>query len=604
MIAQPQRVNLWKATPKIALTIAILLVVAGIVIVFLAARSYSAQKLREVDVEGQILGSTVSAALTFNDRTAAQEYVNALQANPEVLNAAVYTASGALFAGYARSPDAPSPDRLLIRGKMVQGERITVVTPVMQDGAAIGSVYLQVLTEPPGRRYVRYSVVALLTTMAAVVVGVLGVAQSALTRTNAALETQSQELADINRTLLKQIGEREKAEAALRQAQKMEAIGHLTGGVAHDFNNLLQIILSSLSMLRRRGGGWQLAPQAARDFRNLVDAAVSGADRAAALTRQLLAFARRQPLEPTRIDVNKLVSGMSELLRRTLGEMVGIETVLAGGLWPTFADANQLESAILNLAVNARDAMPDGGKLTIETANTHLDDTYVRTIEDVEPGQYVMVAVTDTGTGMTKDVLASAFEPFFTTKDVGHGTGLGLSQVYGFVKQSGGHIKIYSELGAGTTVKLYLPRLSAPDGEASEEPKDVGLPRGSSAESILVVEDEDQVRDFTVTMLRELGYSVVEAANGQVALRMLDADPAIRLLFTDVGLPGGLNGRQLADEALKRQPRLKVLFTSGYTHNAIVHGGRLDAGVALIGKPFTYATLAQKIRQVLSGERE
>jgi len=276
------------------------------------------------------------------------------------------------------------------------------------------------------------------------------------------------------------------------------------------------------------------------------------------------------------------------------------ETVQAGGLWSIFADANQLESALVNLAVNARDAMVGGGKLTIETANAFLDEIYVRALEDVPAGQYVLVAVSDTGSGMTKEVVASAFEPFFTTKDIGHGTGLGLSQVYGFVKQSGGHIKIYSELGLGTTIKLYLPRLASPDAEGDGDSVEQTPPKAARSEVILVVEDEEAVRAFTVEMLRELGYGVLEAANGQTALRLIDANPAIQLLFTDVGLPDGINGRELADEAVRRRPDLKVLFTSGYTRNAIVHGGRLDAGVALIGKPFTYAALAEKIREVLA----
>jgi CheY-like chemotaxis protein len=322
---------------------------------------------------------------------------------------------------------------------------------------------------------------------------------------------------------------------------------------------------------------------------------MSGGERAAALTRQLLAFARRTPLEPTRLDVNKLVAGMSELLRRTLGESISVETVLAGGLWATFADGNQLESALVNMAVNARDAMPGGGKLTIETANASLDETYASAYEDLAPGQYVLVAVTDTGAGMPPDILSRVFEPFFTTKDIGKGTGLGLSQVYGFVKQSGGHIKIYSEQGEGTTVKVYLPRLISSQADTAVPMLEEPVPVSVRAETILVVEDEEAVRAFSVEMLRELGYSVLEAADGHAALRVLEANSRVDLLFTDVGLPGGLNGRALADEALKRRPRLKVLFTSGYTRNAIVHGGKLDPGVALLGKPFTYAALARKV---------
>ena len=602
MKAREGRSSLWKATPAIAVTIAVVLLVAGIAIALIAERSYDRQKSREVEVQGGILASTVSAALSFNDQKAAQEYVGALAANPEILSAAVYDSDGKLFASFSRSSDRPPPPYLPPQGTVTAHDRLTAVTPVMQGQTLLGAVYLQSVIEPEERRLARFGIIALLTTMAAVVVAVLGIAHSTLTRANAELEQQSLALAEVNRTLLKQIDEREKAEAALRQSQKMEAIGHLTGGVAHDFNNLLQIILSSLGMLKRRAQRWNLPAEAEPEFQTFIDSATVGANRAAGLTRQLLAFARRQPLEPTRIDVNRLVGGMSELLARTLGETVSVETVQAAGLWPIFADANQLESALLNLAVNARDAMPDGGKLTIETANAFLDENYVRALDDVATGQYVLVAVTDTGNGMTAEVLASAFEPFFTTKDVGHGTGLGLSQVYGFVKQSGGHIKIYSELGQGTTVKLYLPRLIAQDGEIVGDAGERALPKATRSEVILVVEDEEGVRAFTVEMLRELGYGVLEAANGHVALRLIEANPAIQLLFTDVGLPGGVNGRQLADAALRARPDLKVLFTSGYTRNAIVHGGRLDAGVALIGKPFTYAALAEKISQVLAGD--
>jgi CheY-like chemotaxis protein len=292
---------------------------------------------------------------------------------------------------------------------------------------------------------------------------------------------------------------------------------------------------------------------------------------------------------------------MSDLLRRTLGESITIETVLGGGLWAVSVDANQLESAVLNLAVNARDAMSGGGKLTIETANTHLDEAYAAAHDEVKPGQYVMVAVTDTGTGMTKDVVAKAFDPFFTTKDVGQGTGLGLSQVYGFVKQSDGHVKIYSEPGEGATVRLYLPRLTAGGDDITEAAPAHRVPVGQKSETILIVEDDADVRAGTVDMLRRLGYSVLEAADGRAALRVLEDNAGVDLLFTDVGLPGGLNGRQLAEAALLQRPALKILFTTGYARNAIVHHGRLDPGLELIVKPFNYAELAAKLRAVLEG---
>ncbi|WP_374448936.1 ATP-binding protein [Stella sp.] len=389
---------------------------------------------------------------------------------------------------------------------------------------------------------------------------------------------------------------REATEAQLRQSQKMDAIGRLTGGVAHDFNNLLTVVTGNLDLvLRRLGDGGD--PRVRRG----VQGALEGARRAAALTQRLLAFARQQPLDPRPTDANRLVAGMSDLLRRTLGETVEVETVLAGGLWPVFVDAPQLENALLNLAVNARDAMPAGGKLTIETANTHLDDAYARAHDEVAPGQYVMIAVSDTGIGMPPEVIARAFDPFFTTKPLGEGTGLGLSQVFGFVKQSGGHVKIYSEPGEGTAVKVYLPRHVARSREADDaiaataaEERELGHGR-----SVLVVEDDPGVRRFSVECLSDLGYRVLEAADGASALQLLDRHPEVALLFTDVVLPHGMNGRRLADEARRRRPDLAVLFTTGYTQNAIVHHGTLDPGVDMIGKPFTQAELARKLAQVI-----
>jgi PAS domain S-box-containing protein len=389
------------------------------------------------------------------------------------------------------------------------------------------------------------------------------------------------------------ITEKKAAEEQLRQAQKMEAVGQLTGGVAHDFNNLLTVIMGNLENLDR------ILPPTPSTQR-IITAALRAASRAAMLTHRLLAFSRRQPLTPEVLSANKLVAGISELLRRTLGESILIETVLAGGLWPTLADGNQLENALINLAINARDAMPEGGKLTIETANTHLDEAYARIHEEVEPGQYVGIFVTDTGVGMARETVAHAFEPFFTTKEIGQGTGLGLSQVYGFIKQSGGHVKIYSEVGEGTTVKLYLPRHRGAENVIDERPEAYQLPRGRS-ELVLVVEDDPDVRDYTVEMVGDLGYSVLSAPDGASALRLLDSHRQVSLLFTDVGLPGGMNGRQLAEQALRRQPRLKVLYTTGYARNAIVNQGRLDPAVEVVFKPFTYSDLATKIRHVLEG---
>ena len=380
----------------------------------------------------------------------------------------------------------------------------------------------------------------------------------------------------------------------LAQSQKMEALGQLTGGIAHDINNVLTVIRNAVDALERRVRAGE------RDVSRYADAISRGTERAAALTQRLLAFARRQALDPKPLDANKLVAGLMDMLRRTLPEGITVETALAGGLWWTQVDPSQLESAVLNLVLNARDAMPAGGKLTIETANAFLDETYAAAHTEVSPGQYVMIAVSDTGAGMTKEVASKAFEPFFTTKDVGQGTGLGLSQVYGFIKQSRGHVKIYSELGEGATVKIYLPRLEAP--QLSEPAVEIASPTGEkTGQTILLVEDDLEVREFISESLGEMGYRVFAAADGHSALTVLDAHGDIDLLFTDVGLPNGMNGRELAEAARSRRPKLRVLFTTGYARNAIIHHGRLDAGVNLISKPYTQTELAAKLRSVLEG---
>jgi signal transduction histidine kinase/CheY-like chemotaxis protein len=391
--------------------------------------------------------------------------------------------------------------------------------------------------------------------------------------------------------LVEEMSKREQAEDTLRQVQKMEAIGQLTGGIAHDFNNMLAIVLGNLDLAKRR------LAKGVTDIEQYLTGAQEGGRRAAALTQRLLAFARQQPLAPEPLDANKLVAGMSELLHRTLGEAYRIETVLAGGLWRAYVDPNQLENVILNLAVNGRDAMPEGGKLTIEAANASLDDNYVAGHTGVQAGQYVMLAVTDTGVGMSPDVAAKAFEPFFTTKKTGVGTGLGLSQVYGFVKQSGGHVKIYSEPGEGTTIKVYLPRYFGAEVPARPASDRSALPTNDGSVSVLVVEDEEGVRRYSTDALRDLGYRVLEADGGKAALEVLDADPEISILFTDVVMPE-INGRRLAEAALARRPSLKVLFTTGYTRNAIVHNGMLDPGVNLLSKPFTLDELARKIAEL------
>lgn len=407
-------------------------------------------------------------------------------------------------------------------------------------------------------------------------------------------ETLEDHVKERTRELRSEFEARQKAEEALRQAQKLEAVGQLTGGVAHDFNNLLTIVIGGLESIGRQIPTLPDSPAVSRIARSR-DMALQGAHRAVTLTTRLLAFSRQQPLAPKAFDPNKLVAGISEMLRRTLGEAVVLETVLAGGLWHTFADYNQLENAVLNLAVNSRDAMPAGGKLTIETANCYLDENYVGEIaEPVTRGQYVMIAVTDSGYGMDQSTREKAFEPFFTTKEVGKGTGLGLSQVYGFVRQSAGHVKIYSEVGEGTTVKIYLPRHRGETDSIIAADSVSNVPRAIGKETILVVEDDDALRSYTTECMRELGYRVLEAPSGSAALEILAKETGIDLLFTDIVMPG-INGRQLADKACQRL-KLKVLFATGYTRNAIVHSGRLDPGIHLISKPFSFQELAHRIR--------
>jgi nitrogen-specific signal transduction histidine kinase/CheY-like chemotaxis protein len=381
------------------------------------------------------------------------------------------------------------------------------------------------------------------------------------------------------------------AEAQMRQAQKMDAIGQLTGGVAHDFNNILTVITGTIGILA----------EAVTDHPELVSIAKlidDAAERGAQLTKHLLAFARKQPLQPVEIDVNSLILEAGKLLHPTLGEQIEISPKLAHDTWPAMVDPSQLTTAVLNLALNARDAMPRGGKLTLESGNVRLDEDYTRINTDVAPGDYVMVAVSDTGTGIPADLLEKVFDPFFTTKEVGKGTGLGLSMVFGFVKQSGGHIKIYSEEGHGTTVKLYLPR-STGQGHAATAPLVTQVVGGD--ETILVVEDDTLVRKYVMAQVASLGYETLEAANAAEALKIIENGAEVDLLFTDVIMPGAMNGRQLVDEALRRRPLLKILFTSGYTENAILHHGRLDEGVLLLAKPYRKPELARMIRVALNG---
>jgi signal transduction histidine kinase/CHASE3 domain sensor protein/ActR/RegA family two-component response regulator len=385
--------------------------------------------------------------------------------------------------------------------------------------------------------------------------------------------------------------EQRQTEEALRQTQKLEALGQMTGGVAHDFNNLLTVIIGATGLLRRAVGKDAQALQR-------IDMVIVAAERGARLIQQLLAFARRQPLEPTIVNLGTLMTEVLPMVRRAVGEKVEVECVTSGGLWNTTIDATQFQAAVLNLAINGRDAMPDGGKLTIEVANALLDDAYAAHHAEVEPGQYVMFAITDTGKGMDAATAMRALDPFFTTKPAGQGTGLGLPQVYGFVKQSGGHLKIYSEVGEGTTIKLYLPRNL---GQECSQPREAAALALTGTETILLADDDEIVRATVASMLENLGYDVITASSGAEAIAILEKGTAIDLLFTDVVMPGAIGGRKLAERAAEIHPAIKVLFTSGYTENSIVHNSRLDSGVEFLSKPYDRERLAMKVRRVLDG---
>jgi signal transduction histidine kinase len=433
-----------------------------------------------------------------------------------------------------------------------------------------------------------------------VLIGLMSAAGAALGAVSIS-GTLIRELREGSQALAEETRVRKEAQAMLVQTQKMESIGLLAGGIAHDFNNLMTIVIGSLDSAERRLA--RGPPEDLAATSRAIAAALQGARRAASLTQRLLAFSRQQVLAPQQVDLNRLVGSLSDLLSRTVGETIAIETIQGSGLWTTFVDVSQLENAIVNLVVNARDAMPKGGQITIETANAFLDEAYCRQFGDVTPGQYVLLSVTDTGVGIPAENLGRVFEPFFTTKSASSRSGLGLAMIYGFVKQSKGHLRIYSEVDHGTTAKIYLPRMegaarieSAPPATREERTQP---PRARPGEVVLVVEDDDGVRDSTVALLEDLGFSVLVAGTGAEALAQLRRSQRIDILFTDVVLPQGMNGRLLSIEAAALRPALPVLFTTGYARNAIIHDGRLDPGVQFIAKPYTQEEIAQKLRSVL-----
>ncbi|MEA3012417.1 MAG: hypothetical protein QOD42_962 [Sphingomonadales bacterium] len=566
----------WSAAPIAIVAMVVLLLLAGIGVIVQSEAAYRDLQQQETRVQAEILAASVAAALDFGDAVAADEAIDAIRVNRQVRSVGVYNARGVLVAGYGR--DGPQPPPRLADLPTGGGGAVTASVPVTSRGEQIGTVVLAADPEPVSRRLSRYLVIGLLVLMAALVVAVLGVAQSTLRRVNRQLEERADALAGANAELKVQVGERSKAEEQLRQAHKMQALGQLTGGIAHDFNNLLTVIQGSADMLRR--------PGITEDKRvRFAEAVVQASSRAAALTGQLLAFARRQPLQPEVIDLNALIRGMTDLLDRTLGERIEVTTDLAECVCTVEADRTQLESAVLNIAVNARDAMPDGGRLAIRTASA----------QDAERGAMIALSVGDSGAGMDEDTLNRAFEPFFTTKTTGKGTGLGLSQVYGFASQSGGDVRIASRPGEGTIVTLLLPCSGGAEDIRAVEGNEV-LRRGRTGR-ILLVEDNDEVGEFAEQLLDELGHEVVRVRSGEEALERALAE-RFDLVFSDVVMPG-MSGLDLAGRLAAQRAGLPVILTTGYSDEIARSGA---GGRPVILKPYRPETLAQAIEQALAAD--
>jgi signal transduction histidine kinase len=590
------RSSVWKRAPVIALAAAVALMLAGLILAAMNERDYSAQKIDEVTVQGRFLALIVTAALDFDDRAAAQEYVDALKANPEAEAAAIYDSHGALFASYSRGGAAGLPAVPPPTGAAFNGNRLIVAMPVIEAGRTLGTVYLDMVTEPVWRRLQRYVGIGLLVTMAALLVLVLGATHAALTKANDELERQAVDLAAANRQLRGQIEEREKAEGALRQSQKMEAIGRLTGGVAHDFNNLLTVVAGNLDLIERLAEAAPAGGVPSDRLRRLVEAAQRGLARGERLTRQLLALSRQEPLQVRIVDVNATIADFAPLIQRAVGETIELRLRLGDGKWRCKLDPAQFESAILNLAINARDASKGGGTLTIATELARSRDDAPTKGEAAVP--QIVLRISDTGSGMPPEVVRRIFEPFYTTKPMGLGSGLGLAQVWAFATQSGGQVEVDSEPGRGTVFRLYLPLSQAADEEIAVEPPAQAEQGG--AETILVVEDEDDVREVASATLERLGYRTIAVRDGREALAILERGGDLDLLFTDYVMPNGLNGADLARAALRLRPGIKVLVTSGYARQASTStdNSRID-DFAMIAKPYRSAELAARIRDLL-----
>jgi len=561
----------------VAMVAAVLLVAAGLAVAGYNESEFRAEATREAQVQADILAASLTAVVAFNDANDAEQYLSALRANPEVEAAGLYGPAGVLLSSYRRDPSQSLPVRAPGQVKPLPEGQLVVIAPVVQAGVRLGSVYLRVQAEPAGRRILRYAAIGLLGVMASLVAVVLGAANAAQRRTNSAL-------AEANKALRHQIEQRERAEEALRQSQKMEAMGQLTGGVAHDFNNLLMVASSGLDLLERTED-----PKRREVLRQGVRQAL---DRGAGLTRQLLAFSRRSPLKTEVVDLGRRIEGMRLLLERSLREDIAVRFDIPPGLWPVELDPAQLEVAVLNIAVNARDAMPGGGVITLAARN--LPGFSI----DGEEGDFVELAVTDTGEGMQPETVRRVFEPFFTTKAVGKGTGLGLSQVYGFSRASGGAARVTSAPGEGTSIILYFPASTKP---LTVPPAPKAQPIAPPPGTVLLVEDDDAVATAVSAMLGELGYRVVRAAEATSALAVLDrgAEP-IDLVFSDMVMPGTMDGAALAEAVLQRRPDLPVVLTTGFSEAA---EAATRKGLTLLPKPYRIEDLAAELAAARAAKR-
>ena len=568
----------WEPIRVVAFASAVLLVVAGVGLTDYSAQLERTERAAQAEAQARILAASVSGDLAFDDERGARDYLNALLVNPAIEAAAIYDSGGRLFAESTR-PDQTAPAEGLTRRTVFDGAHLIVVEPVAQSGVAMGTVYLRTAVEPAGRRLARYAGVALLAALAALVIFVLTAAHGALSRANQALEDRAADLATANEALTREMEERAKAEEALRQGQKMEALGKLTGGVAHDFNNLLMVASGGLEMLDRTED-----PERRRKLKDGIREAV---DRGARLTRQLLAFSRRSPLNAEAVDLGQRLDAIRMLLDQSLREDISVRIVRPTDLWPVEIDPGEFDVALLNIAVNARDAMPRGGEICITARNLPAVD------QEGLTGDFVELTVTDEGEGIAPEVVAQVFEPFFTTKAVGQGTGLGLSQVYGFVRSSGGRASIESELGRGTTITLLFPRAvgAHPRAEAAAGQPAKRLPEGKGRR-ILLVDDDDSVAAAVEAMLEELGYRVVRAIDASSALVRLDEDHGFDIVLSDMVMPGEMGGIDLAREIVRRHKGLPVLLSTGYSDAAAV---ALREKVRLLPKPYRLDSLAAEL---------